>query len=382
MLVTLSIIMCCGLYLLLLGMKGVLAVLQARKDAHAEEPFVKLRTLTVLQPILSGDEKLERMLESNLLSLPGQCFIWLCDSEDAEAIRVAEKLRAAHPGHQIAIVICPDCPDGVNPKVFKLIQASPMVETPYFAVLDDDTHLPTATAADLVMHAQGAMVSTALPSYRESGGFSGTLLAQFVNNNSAMTYLSLLPFCPPISLNGMCYVMKTGDIGIFMGITRHLTDDLALAGAVKAAGGVIHQSSLPVFLTTHVDGFPHYLRMMHRWYLFALLLVRGQSPARQVVIFAMYGWHQLLLWVPLVFLVIRPSLRLAVFTVIVFIVRSFILQLMQAGVFGMPIHRPFASLISELLQPLHMIHALVNRRIRWRSRRYRVFASDRFHKDE
>ncbi|MBX3741684.1 MAG: hypothetical protein KF712_11880 [Akkermansiaceae bacterium] len=382
MLVTLFIIACCGLYLLLLGMKAVLAVLQARKDAHAEEQLLKLRTLTVLQPILSGDEKLERMLASNLHSLPGQCFVWLCDEGDAEAIRVAETLRSAYPAHQITIVTCPECPDGVNPKVFKLIQASSMVETPFFAVLDDDTHLPAATAADLVMHAQDAMLSTALPSYRESGGFSGSLLAQFVNNNSAMTYLSLLPFCPPISLNGMCYVMKSGDIGLFPGIARHLTDDLALAGAVRSAGGVIHQSSLPVFLTTHINGFSHYLRMMHRWYLFALLLVREQHPARQVVIFAFHGWHQLLLWVPLVFLVIRPSVRLAVFTLIVFLVRSFILQLMQTGVFGTPIHRPFASLVSELLQPLHMVHALIDRRIRWRSRRYRVHASDRFVKDE
>jgi ceramide glucosyltransferase len=380
MLVTLFIIACCGFYLLLLGVKAVLAVVQARKDAHEQEPLLKLRTLTVLQPILSGDEKLERMLESNLHSLPGQCFLWLCDARDTEAIRVTEKLRAAHPAHQITSVICPDCPDGVNPKVFKLIHASSLVETPFFAVLDDDTHLPSATAADLVMRAEDAMLSTALPSYRESGGFSGSLLAQSVNNNSAMICLALLPFCPPISLNGMCYVMKTGDIGMLMGIARHLTDDLALARAVKSAGGMIHQSSLPVFLTTHVIGFTHYLRMMHRWYLFALLLVREQHPTRQVVIFAFHGWHQLLLWVPLVFLVIRPSLRLAVFTLIVLLVRSFILQLMQAGVFGLPIHRPFASLISELLQPLHMVHALVDRRIRWRSRRYRVLSSDRFEK--
>ncbi|RYD33214.1 MAG: hypothetical protein EOP87_11410, partial [Verrucomicrobiaceae bacterium] len=185
MLVTLFIILCCGLYLLLLGMKAVLAVLQARKDARADEPLLGLRTLTVLQPILSGDAKLERMLEGNLHSLPGQCFLWLCDAGDAEGVRVAEKLRAEHPAHQITIVLCPDCPERVNPKVFKLIHASALVDTPFFAVLDDDTHLPTATAADLLLHAQDAMIATALPSYRESGGFSGSLLAQFVNNNSA-----------------------------------------------------------------------------------------------------------------------------------------------------------------------------------------------------
>jgi len=382
MLLTLFILMCGAAYLSLLGMKAGLAVLQARKDKPEAEPFMKLRTLTMLQPILSGDAKLEQMLAANLLSLPGQRFLWLCDAWDAEAIRVAEKLRAEHPGHQISILVCPDCPDGVNPKVFKLIHASSLVDTPFFAVLDDDTHLPSATASDLVLHAQDAMVATALPSYRESGGFAGSLLAQFVNNNSAMTYLALLPFCPPVSINGMCYVMKTEDIGVFATISRHLTDDLALAGAVKAAGGRIHQSSRAVCLTTDITGFPHYLRMMHRWYLFALLLMREQSPGYKVAIFALHGWQQCLLWVPLVVMVLRPSLRLAAFTVVVFVMRSFILQLMQASVFGKPIHRPLASLLSELLQPLHLVHAMVSRNIRWRSRSYRVFSSDRFKANE
>jgi ceramide glucosyltransferase len=36
------------------------------------------------------------------------------------------------------------------------------------------------------------------------------------------------------------------------------------------------------------------------------------------------------------------------------------------------------SVVSELLQPLHMLHALVSRRIVWRTRRYLVRANDDF----
>ena len=42
------------------------------------------------------------------------------------------------------------------------------------------------------------------------------------------------------------------------------------------------------------------------------------------------------------------------------------------------IHSPISSLISELLQPLHMIHAVSSKNITWRNRRYNVIANDRF----
>ena len=39
---------------------------------------------------------------------------------------------------------------------------------------------------------------------------------------------------------------------------------------------------------------------------------------------------------------------------------------------------PLLSLLSELLQPFHLLNALVNRTIYWRSRRYRIFSNDWF----
>lgn len=50
--------------------------------------------LTVLQPILSGDPTLESCLEANLSAHgEGTAFLWLVDDDDAEAQRIAEKLR-------------------------------------------------------------------------------------------------------------------------------------------------------------------------------------------------------------------------------------------------------------------------------------------------
>lgn len=372
----------CAAYLVLLGVKSILAVVRSVDGVDTAPIVVEPGMLTIMQPILSGDVRLEEMLEGNLVSLPGQRFLWLCDEWDVEAIRVATRLKEKHPASLITIQLCADCPEGINPKVFKLIAGTPEVVTPFIAVLDDDTHLPAETAADLVKYAQSATVTTALPAYRNDGNFSGRLLSQFVDNNSVMTYLPLLHFCPPISINGMCYVMKSGDLGLFGAIRHHLTDDLALAGAVRSAGGTIYQSVFPVRLTTDITDFRHYLRMMHRWYLFALLLLRGQPAAYKGVILLLHGWHPLVLWIAAVGLLVRPSLAMAGVVGGFLLIRSCVLGMLQGKVFGRSQHLPISSVVSEMLQPFHLLHAALDRNIRWRSRRYRVHSSEHFEAHE
>lgn len=372
----------CAFYLLLLVVKALLAIARTEDDAAAVIPALSDGTLTVMQPILSGDARLEEMLESNLKSLPHQYFLWLCDEDDEEALRICRRIKVKYPECRIEIHLSEACPAQMNPKVFKLINGSEMVRTPYIAVLDDDTYLPISTAADLVDKAQGSMVATALPSYRNEGKCSGLLLAQFVNNNSALTYLTALSFGRPISINGMCYVMKRDHIRIFQNISHHLTDDLALAGEVKRVGGKIHQSSQAVKLITDITDFSHYLRMMHRWYLFALILLKEQSGGKKALIAFLHGWHPIVLWMMLLLLVLHPTPTMFIVVIVCLLLRSWILVMLQKRIFGRSLHLPLLSILSELLQPLHLVHASLNRNIRWRSRRYRVFSSEHFESNE
>ncbi len=64
---------------------------------------------------------------------------------------------------------------------------------------------------------RGHDISTGLPCYLDSGNFASSLLAQFVDNNSAMTYLSTLAFMAPLTINGMCYAMRGRRRGVFPG---------------------------------------------------------------------------------------------------------------------------------------------------------------------
>jgi ceramide glucosyltransferase len=58
--------------------------------------------------------------------------------------------------------------------------------------------------------------------------------------------------------------------------------------------------------------------------------------------------------------------------------RAVTLIAVQRRLTGRSRHSPVLSIVSELLQPLHLLHALVSRRIIWRTRRYLVRANDDF----
>ncbi len=328
-------------------------------------------SLTIAQAILSGDPLLESRLEENLSALAEQKFLWLIDEDDAEAQRIAHAIKTAN----VEVILCAPCPDSTNPKLWKLQRAAKLAQTPFFCVLDDDTTLSVQSAGLLIAAAKTSTVATGLPWYQDNGDVASGMLAQFVNNNSAFTYLSTSCLLDPFTLNGMGYVMKREElarIDHFKPILTELTDDLALATLVAKQGGTIHQSTAPLRVRTDVKNLCHYMRLMHRWYVFTLLLLKRQSIPVQMLIFALHGLPPLIL-VALCVLHDLPTLG------VVLLLRFFILRSIHARFFGIRLHRPFLSVLSELMQPVHLLHALAVRTIRWRTRRYRVRDTNDFY---
>ncbi len=364
-----------GIYVVLLVFKAWLCIGYARAFPLPYLETLPAGSMTIAQAILSGDPLLESRLKANLRELPGQSFLWLIDEEDAEAKRIAGDLISSNPSADVRREFCRPCPDATNPKLWKLRRAAGLVHTPNFCVLDDDTFLPTASAAALVEAAATRTVATGLPCYLDSGDFPSGLLAQFVNNNSVFTYLGTSRLVPPMTLNGMGYVMRAGElsgIGNFEPILHELTDDLALATLVLRQGGTIHQSAAPLFVETGVRNVGHYFQLMHRWYVFTLLLLRRQRIQVQCLIFALHGLPPFLLGMVFLAAVLGPQPPSGLVLAAVLALRLCVIRSTHQRFFGRPLHRPVLSLLSELLQPAHLFHALVSRTIRWRSRRYRV----------
>lgn len=358
-------------YLGLQGAKAAVTLRNAGRAPAAREP-ADIGRVVVVQPILSGDPGLEEALRDNLLALDGARFRWLVDEDDAEAQRVVERIG---PVDGLEVRLCPPAPEGVNPKLAKLQPALDAADDEdVFLVLDDDTRLPRASLGALLGGLDRATLATGLPAYLPGADVWSQLVEQFVDNNAAMTYLTMAP----VTINGMTWAMRVRDlraIGGFTPLLRHLTDDLAVAGAVLGSGGTICQTASPQWLTTTVDGPGHYTRLMHRWMLFANLLLRRQPVRTVAAISLLHGIHPNLLA-----LVLAGSVRERRLLPLLAVLggRALLLRHVQRRVYGRPLHRPGVSLVSELVQPLHLGHGAVQRTIQWRTRTYRVRADDDF----
>jgi ceramide glucosyltransferase len=363
------------LYLALLAGKAFLALRAARREPKSPVQTTPGAGVTVAQAILSGDPRLGEVLEANLIELPAAQFLWLIDSDDEVAQTVCGELAARYAGRRIDRLVLPPPADGHNPKLHKLALARPAVREPVLLVLDDDTRMPAATLAALLRKLDTSDLATSLPGYLDDGRWPSRLLAQFVNNNSALTYLPLLAFRPPVTINGMAYALRCellDAIGGFAPLLGFLADDLAVAERVLAAGGRIEQSARTHWVETTVRDFGHYLRMMHRWFLFALLLLRKQPLSLRLVIGCLHALPPLLLVALAAVALLAPSpLTIGVFLTVI-VLRGLGLTALQRSIHGRPLHAPLASLATELFQPLHLLHAICWRRIVWRKRHYRV----------
>lgn len=341
-----------ALYLAILGTKVVLS--RRYIAAHPEEQTAE-GEVTVIQPILGGDPFLAEALRRNLAQVRAR-FLWLVDDDDAEAQRVTEGLKDG----RTTIVRCPPVSGSDNPKTVKLQRALESVETPYLAVLDDDTILTPDHLGRALFALRDCTLYTGLPCYLPGQNVWSSLVAHFVNNNSIVTYLPLLPILGPLTINGMFYVIRTDELrnlGGFTPIVSQLCDDYALATLVKRHGGTIRQGITPQYLHTTVPDAAGYVRLMHRWFLFANTLVRDQPLRVQLLLFVTLGLPPLLLWVGFA----TFSLALP----FVLIARHLLLRTLRPDVRL----NPFTSILAELLQPLHWLHATLQHTLRWRTRR-------------
>lgn len=358
---------------------------------HPGTPLV-----TVVQPILGGDPALQDVLRETLQRTPLWAqFLWLVDERDTVGREVTDQLAAFDS--RVTVRLCPPPGPDENPKTKKLGLALPEVATTYFAVLDDDTVIGEANlvAALMALSAPGwgsatevstnrVHLYTGLPSYDVLPGVANGLLAHFVNDNSGFTYLALQRWFGALSINGMFYVARTDalrELDAFERIRGELCDDYALARLFRGEGWRIHQGATALSLRTSLDGIKGYCAQMHRWFVFARVLLRDQSLARRVCLGIFLGGPPVLLTI--VVLGMFSGRVGAEIGVVVLFARHLTLAAVQRRILcsrpgALPPRSLALSLASELLLPLHWLHAALVRTIRWRSRLIRVERDGRY----
>ena len=322
--------------------------------------------VTVMQPILSGDPTLGRNLEENLRNNPEARFLWLIDEDDGAARELASRWE----GERVEVLLAPPPPQGCNPKVFKLALGLPRVTGPLIAVLDDDTVLPPGALGRARLALERGELVTGLPYYRPEGSFWSRLVAAFVNSNALVTYLPILFFRRPVTINGMFYLTRRETLerlGGFAAISEKLCDDYELARLYLRAGLRIVQTAVVHPISTTVRDAGDYFRILRRWMVFANHLFRDAIDLPMIVLVVLPALMPLLLAVMASFAGWRSLLAVLAGL----LVKATAMAALRRRAVGSreTVSAILLEMLADLLQPLHAATALFRPgSIRWRSR--------------
>lgn len=355
--------------------RHVMVVRFFRKRVPVQQTPVGL--VSILQPILSGDPTMPACLERNLAMETGYPleFIWLVDTNDAEADRVCRELIARYPHRTVRLHAIPPPGERDNPKMMKLIEGARLAQGDVICVLDDDTQLPDRGLEQCLPYLDEPGVGPAfgLPYYINFDNVWSSLVSYFVDSHSLLTYVPYTALTEPFTINGMFYAIRCEvfeAVGGFEGLQNTLADDFAVAQRFREHGLRLAQTPLLHGISTEVSGPRHYLSLIQRWFIFPReSLMRHLGAREQAVLYlggivpALYPLYLLLS------LARRPTAGKAAYTLLYFAYSfAVFVHINKAYLRGSaPWRGVWLVPVIQACFPLQLLAALLSpKRIRWR----------------
>ena len=347
---------------------------------------------TIVQPILSGDPRLEDDLIANLKNTTDIKFIWLVDKNDKIAIQTVEKiLKNKNYSNRIEVYYLDDVPKGVNPKIFKLEQVVNKIKTEYTIILDDDSVIDRKRLDELSIYEKDKTewIATGIPFNYNIRGFYSKLISAFINSNSIFSYFSLSFLKENKTINGMFYILRTDILkkySAFENIKYWLCDDLALATYLLSKDVKIIQSTIFCNVRNTVPSFKRYILLMKRWLLFSNVYMKNAFSIKFLFIILLPTLLPTVLlflsfYLGINYLVIVLNLFI-VKVALFYIIRLFIYQGVREEktakksdfiVFSPQTKELLYELLSEFLLPFMLIYTLLTPPvILWRNKKIRV----------
>jgi ceramide glucosyltransferase len=246
-----------------------------------EKTEINENKYTVVQPILSGDTRLEEDLTANLKNTEDMKFIWLLDKSDSIAIKTAKKiLKNENYSDRVEVYKLDDVPQEVNPKIFKLAQIVDKIKTEYTVILDDDSVMDRKRLNELSIYEKdkSEWIATGIPFNSNISGFYSKLISAFINSNSIFSYFSMSFLKENRTINGMFYILRTDILkkyNAFEEIKYWLCDDLALAAYLLSKKVKIIQTTVFCNVRNTVPNFRKYILLMKRWLLFGNVYMKN-----------------------------------------------------------------------------------------------------------
>ena len=255
-----------------------------------EKTEIDEKKYTVLQPILSGDPRLEEDLKANLKNTTDMNFIWLVDKSDKVAINTVENiLKDKNYSNRIEVYYLDDVPQELNPKIFKLAQVVDKIKTEYSIILDDDAVIDRKKLDELSVYEKdkSEWIATGIPFNYNIKGFYSKLISAFINSNSIFSYFSLSFLKENKTINGMFYILRTDILkkySAFDEIKYWLCDDLALATYLLSKKVKIIQSTIFCNVRNTVPSLRRYILLMKRWLLFSNVYMKNAFSVKFLLI--------------------------------------------------------------------------------------------------
>ncbi len=270
-----------GLTITLFILKSLFSFIYFQKINNLEKTGINESNYTVVQPILSGDTRLEEDLTANLKNTENMKFIWLVDKSDSTAIKTVEKiLKKENYSDRVEVYELDNVPQEVNPKIFKLAQIVDKIKTEYTVILDDDSVMDRKRLDELSIYEKdkSEWIATGIPFNSNIRGFYSKLISAFINSNSIFSYFSMSFLKENRTINGMFYILRTDILkryNAFEEIKYWLCDDLALATYLLSKKVKIIQSTIFCNVRNTVPDFRKYVLLMKRWLLFGNVYMKN-----------------------------------------------------------------------------------------------------------
>ena len=255
-----------------------------------EKTEINEKKYTVLQPILSGDPRLEEDLTANLKNTTDMKFIWLVDKSDKVAINTVKNiLKDKNYSNRIEVYYLDDVPQELNPKIFKLAQVVNKIKTEYSIILDDDAVIDRKKLDELSVYEKdkSEWIATGIPFNYNIKGFYSKLISAFINSNSIFSYFSMSFLNENKTINGMFYILRTDILkkySAFEEIKYWLCDDLALATYLLSKRVKVIQSTIFCNVRNTVPSLKRYILLMKRWLLFSNVYMKNAFSVKFLLI--------------------------------------------------------------------------------------------------
>ena len=373
------------LAVILLILKLIFSFVYFKRINSLEKNKIDESKYTVIQPILSGDIRLEDDLSANLKNTDDMKFIWLVDKSDCLARQTVENiLKNKNYSSRVEVYYLDDVPQEVNPKVFKLSQAVKKIKTEYTVILDDDAVIDRKKLDELSIYEKdkAEWIVTGIPYNYNIKGFYSKLISAFINSNSIFSYFSMSFLKENKTINGMFYILRTDILkkySAFEEIKYWLCDDLALATYLLSKNVKIIQSTIFCNVRNTVPNFRKYILLMKRWLLFSNVYMKNAFSIKFLFIILL----PVFLPAILLFLSFYFGINHFIMVIVLFvgkvglfhIVRLFIYQseIQKKGNFFHKADELPYELASEFLLPFILVYTLLTPPvIIWRNKKIRV----------